>query len=45
MPALEPLKETDEVITRIYEGPLEPRPWQSFLQSLRVRMDCDVAAM
>jgi DNA-binding CsgD family transcriptional regulator/PAS domain-containing protein len=45
MAVLQPLRETDEVITQIYEGPLEPQPWKSFLRGLRRRMDCDVAAM
>jgi PAS domain-containing protein len=40
-----PLAEVDEIIARIYDGPLEPRPWQSFLRCLRLRMDCDVAAI
>src|SRR5688572_959679 len=35
----------DELITLIYEGPLETKPWQSFLHELRLRMNCDVAAM
>lgn len=45
MPAIEPLAETDEIITLIYQGPLEPKPWLSFLHCLRLRMDCDIAAM
>jgi len=45
MPVKRPLAETDEIITRIYQGPLEAKPWQSFLRALRLRMDCEVAAI
>jgi len=40
-----PLPATDEIITQIYRGILEATPWQCFLRCLRVRMDCDVAAI
>lgn len=30
----------DELITLIYRGPLEPRPWQGFLKALADRLDC-----
>jgi len=39
------LSETDELITLIYQGPLEAKPWQSFVRCLRRRMDCDIAAV
>ena len=39
------LVETDEIISLIYQGPLEERPWASFLRCLRERMDCEVAAL
>jgi DNA-binding CsgD family transcriptional regulator len=42
---MRPLGAVDEIIERIYEGPLESKPWRSFLHELRLRMDCDVAAM
>lgn len=45
MSAIKSLDEADEIITQIYEGPLESKPWQSFLQGLRLRLDCDIAAM
>ena len=45
MPVKRPLAETDEIISRIYQGPLEAKPWQSFLRALRLRMDCEVAAI
>jgi DNA-binding CsgD family transcriptional regulator/PAS domain-containing protein len=35
----------DEIITLIYQGTLEPKPWQSFLRCLRLQLDCDVAAI
>jgi DNA-binding CsgD family transcriptional regulator/PAS domain-containing protein len=37
--------QADELIDLIYQGPLEPTPWQSFLRALRLRMNCDAAAM
>jgi DNA-binding CsgD family transcriptional regulator len=40
-----PLAEVDEVITHIYQGSLESRPWQSFLRVLRQRLHCDCAAI
>lgn len=45
MSTIRPLGRVDEIIERIYEGPLEGKPWQSFLHELRLRMDCEVAAM
>jgi DNA-binding CsgD family transcriptional regulator/PAS domain-containing protein len=45
MPVKRPLAETDDIISRIYQGPLEAKPWQSFLRALRLRMDCEVAAI
>jgi DNA-binding CsgD family transcriptional regulator/PAS domain-containing protein len=35
----------DELITHIYQGSLEPQPWQTFLHSLRLHMGCDSAVM
>ena len=29
----------------IYQGPLEAKPWQSFLRHLRLRMECEVAVL
>jgi DNA-binding CsgD family transcriptional regulator len=40
-----PLLDTDDLIPKIYQGTIEPSPWQSFLRSLRLRLNCDVAAM
>lgn len=33
----------DEIFTAIYQGSLEPRPWQSFLRLLRLRLQCEAA--
>lgn len=35
----------DDIVPLIYQGPLETTPWQSFLDSLRQRMGCEIAAM
>lgn len=35
----------DEIITHIYQGPLEPSPWKSFLRCLLQRLDCDAVSM
>jgi DNA-binding CsgD family transcriptional regulator len=37
--------ETDELVTLIYKGPLEPVPWHAFLVALARRMACDSAGM
>jgi DNA-binding CsgD family transcriptional regulator/PAS domain-containing protein len=44
-PGLTPLAEGDELVALIYDGPLEPEPWQSFLCALRLRTGADVAAI
>lgn len=41
----QPLSVSDELIDLVYQGPLETRPWQSFLHCLRVRLDCDTAGI
>lgn len=40
-----PLAAVDELITLIYQGPLEPTPWQGFLEALSRRMRCKNAAI
>ena len=40
-----PLIEVDDIITQIYQGPLERRPWQSFLSVLRLRMNTELTAL
>jgi hypothetical protein len=40
-----PIGDVDELISLIYQGPLEAQPWQGFLQALRRRLNCEVAAM
>jgi len=35
----------EEIITHIYQGSLEAKPWQSFLRCLRQRTDSDISAM
>lgn len=40
-----PLAAVDELITLIYQGPLEATPWQSFLEALSRRMRCKNAAI
>jgi len=41
----QPIPGIDEIITHIYQGSLETKPWQSFLRCLRLRTNADVAAM
>lgn len=36
---------TDQLLTLIYKGPLEPVPWRSFLAALITHLDCDNAAI
>lgn len=45
MTVAQPLAAVDDIITHIYQGALEPQPWQSFLHTLRLRMDCDCTAI
>jgi DNA-binding CsgD family transcriptional regulator len=45
MSVVQPLGPVDDIITHIYRGALEAKPWQSFLQALRQRMQCDCAAI
>jgi DNA-binding CsgD family transcriptional regulator len=45
MPAMPVPAGNDELLSLIYAGPLEARPWQSFLDYLRLHFDCDVAAL
>ncbi len=40
-----PLPPVDELVTLIYQGPLEDRPWISFLNALSRRLDCLGAAI
>ncbi|RJF93120.1 helix-turn-helix transcriptional regulator [Sphingomonas cavernae] len=40
-----PLAPADELVSLIYRGPLEPTPWQSFLEALTRRMRCKSAAI
>lgn len=39
------LAPVDEIISLIYEGPMQDRPWQSFLRLLRLRMGVAVSAL
>lgn len=45
MPSNKKLAAADEIIGLIYQGVLESPPWRSFLRALRLRLDCDVAAI
>lgn len=45
MPVATPCLPVDELIPLIYQGPLEERPWLSFLDALGRRMQCQGAAM
>lgn len=45
MPVTSPLLPTDELIELIYNGPLEPTPWQKFLVALGKRMNCRSAGL
>lgn len=45
MRSVEPLAEVDELVTLIYQGPLESQPWQGFLEALSRRMRCTSAAI
>ncbi|MBY8826420.1 helix-turn-helix transcriptional regulator [Sphingomonas colocasiae] len=40
-----PLQPVDELVTLIYQGPLEPTPFQGFLEALARRMQCSNAGM
>lgn len=40
-----PLQPVDELVTLIYKGPLEPTPFQGFLEALARRMRCSNAGM
>lgn len=35
----------EEIITHIYQGSLEAKPWQSFLRCLRQKLDSDISAL
>jgi len=39
------IADVDELISLIYQGPLESPPWTSFLKCLRIRLDCDITVM
>lgn len=43
MPKTQPVP--DELVSSIYQGPLEDKPWTSFLDLLRRRRRCEVAAI
>lgn len=45
MRSYRPIAEVDELVTLIYQGPLEETPWQSFLEALSRRMQCKSAAI
>lgn len=45
MPVETPLLPTDELVTSIFDGILEERPWQSFLYHIRMRTDSEVSAL
>ena len=45
MAITKPLADVDDIITQIYHGPLERKPWSSFLQALRLRFNADNSAM
>lgn len=40
-----PLPQVDEIVMQVYRGPLERKPWSSFLQTLRHRLKCDISGM
>jgi DNA-binding CsgD family transcriptional regulator len=39
------LAQPDEIFERIFQGPLEARPWQALLDCVRGRLPCDAAAI
>lgn len=45
MTMIKPPADVDNIIRQIYRGPLESEPWSTFLQTLRVRLNADNAAM
>lgn len=42
---IQPISGIEEIITHIYQGSLEAKPWQSFLRCLRQRLNSDISAM